>query len=380
MGVKFLFIDIGEKTNLILAEKTKEGLRILKQKGLPDGDNLVGGVSNGKALKDALGEFLPKKLSITPLVYYLSLSVKELGFRIIEVPFKEEEKLKDVIPFELRQRLINSSEEPVYDFLRLPSSKNGNTKVLVVYSEKERLKGLLKGLSEAGIEPDVITSFGLRKILKNGLESLAEKVTVQDLTVEDLVNPPEYEDQILEILQKEARSPLINLKKGVIDLTLQSEILKKRIRLTEVLLAILILLLGVSFSITILKRYNTISETKAWITKEFKKEFPQERLKDEVLQLRSHIKELRDKRDLLKGIPVVERLKGIKPPQGIVVDEVTMDLKGMTIKGEAVDLSRLEAFREGLKSLLIEPAIQDTSQFSGKIRFTIGGEVKAGIE
>jgi hypothetical protein len=363
MAAKFLFIDIGEKTNLILAEKTKEGLRILKQKRLPDG-----GGSNGKALKDGLGEFLTKKLSITPLMYYLSLSVKELGFRVIEVPFKEEEKLKDVIPFELRQRLIDSSEEPVYDFLRLPSSKNGNTKVLVVYSEKERLKGLLKGLSEAGIEPDVITSFGLRKILKNGLESL---------TFEDLVNPPEYEEQLLEILQKEVRSPIINLKKGVIDLTLQSEILKKRIRLTEVLLAILILLLGVSFSITILKRYNTISETKAWITKEFKKEFPQERPKDEVLQLRSHIKELRDKRDLLKGIPVVERLKGIKPPQGIVVDEVTMDLKGMTIKGEAVDLSGLEAFREGLKSLLIEPAIQDTSQFSGKIRFTISGEVKA---
>jgi|GEM_PF-4137310 len=373
MGMKFLFIDIGEKTNLILAEKTKEGLRILKQKGFPDSDNLGGGGSNGKTLKDALGEFLPKKLSITPLVYYLSLSVKDLGFRIIEVPFKDEEKIKDVIPFELRQRLINSSEEPVYDFLRLPSSKNGNTKVLVVYSEKEHLKGLLKELSEAGIEPDVITSFGLRRILKNGLDS-------SDLTIEDLVNPPEYEDQLLEILQKEARSPLINLKKGVIDLTLQSEILKKRIRLTDVLLAILILLLGVSFSITILKRYNTISETKAWITKEFKKEFPQERIKDEVLQLRSHIKELKDKRDILKGIPVVERLKEIKPLDGIVVDEVIMDLKGLTIKGESIDLSRLEAFREGLKSLLIEPTIQDTTQFSGKIRFTIGGEIKAGIE
>ncbi len=369
MGTKFLFIDIGEKTNLTLAEKSKDGLRILKQKGLHDGENQIIEISNSRSFKDALGEFLPKKLSITPTIYYLSLPVKELGFRIIEVPFDDEGKIRDVIPLELRQRLINSSEEPVYDFLRLPSSKNGNTKVLVVYSEKERLKGLLKGLSEAGIEPDVITSFGLRKILKNGLESL--------VTVEDLVNPPEYEDQLLEILQKEARSPLINLKKGVIDLTVQSEILKKRIRLTEILLTIIILLLGLSFSISIFKRHDAISDTKAWINKEFKKEFPQERLKDEVLQLRSHIKELRDKRDLLKGIPAVERLKGIKPPQGIVLDEVTMDLKGIMIKGEALDLSRLEAFREGLKSLVVEPTIQDTSQFSGKIRFTISGEVKA---
>lgn len=348
---KVLFIDIDKEFNLILSEKKKEGLKILKTLKLNSDEpsrikpELNSGLSWFKA----------------PLCY-ISLPANMFGYRVIELPFKEEDKIKEVLPFELKEKVMERIEDLVYDFVILPSDEEKISRILAVYTEKDELSSLIKKFSDAGIEPDVIGSLSIRNLIEKGFKA------------EDLLNPPEYKDNLLELLKKETERPVINLLRGGFGLSIEREALLKRLKITNIFLLSIALTLTLSFGLSIKRNYSEASKIRIWIHDEYRKEFPNEKIKDELLQLKSHLKEANDKMDILMGIPVLEPLKKIKPVDGITIESVEMDTKGLSLKGESRDLTGLEAYREKLKESFKNPTIVESGQFSGRIRFTIKAE------
>ncbi len=347
---RFLFIDIDKELNIILSEKKKEGLKILKKVKINRDEpsrikpELNSGLSWFKA----------------PLCY-ISLPVNMFGYRIIELPFKEENKIREVLPFELKEKIMERIEDIVYDFVILPTDNN-TQRVLAVYTGKDELSSLIKIFSDAGIEPDVIGSLSVRNLIE------------KDFKAEDLLNPPEYEDALLELIRKEAERPVINLLRGGLGLTIEREALLKRLKVTNILLLGIALILSLSFGISIKRNYSEASKIRIWIHEEYRKEFPNEKIKDELLQLKSHLKEANDKMDILMGIPVLETLKKIKPGDGITIESVDMDTRGIILKGESRELSGIEVYKEKLRESFKNPAIVESGQFSGRIRFTIKAE------
>lgn len=348
---RFLFIDIDKEFDIILSEKNREGLRLLKRLRLQR-DEL-------QRIKSELNSGLS---GIRAPRCYVSLPASMFGFRIIELPFKEEDRIREVLPFELKERIMESLEEIVYDFVKIPSDREKAQKILAVYTKKNELSSLLKSFSEIGIEPDTVGSLSLRSIIEKGVRP------------EDLLNPPDYEDEIPELIKKETERPVINLLKGSLGLTIERENILKRLKTMNILLISIITVLGIAFGISIKKNYSESSRLRVFINEEYKKEFPQEKIKDEILQLRSHLKEMKDKRDILAGIPAAEILRKIRPPLGIIIESVDIDTRGITIRGESRELSGIEAFREGLKGDFRNPSIIESGQISEKFRFTIKAE------
>ncbi|MFN3740416.1 MAG: hypothetical protein ACK4TF_07065 [Thermodesulfovibrionales bacterium] len=346
---RFLFIDIDKEFNIILSEKKKEVFKILKTAKINRAQP-----SRIKAELNSGASWLKAPLC------YMSLPASMFGYRIIELPFKEENKIREVLPFELKEKIMERIEDIVYDFVILPSDNN-TQKVLAVYTGKDELSGLIKIFSEAGIEPDVIGSLSLRDIIDKGFKA------------EALLNPPEYESHLLELLKKEAERPVINLRRGL-GLSIEREALLKKTKITNILLLCIALILSLSFGISIRRNYSEASKIIKWINDEYRKEFLGEKIKDELLQLKSHLKEAKDKRDILMGIPVLETLKKIKPGEGIIIESVDMDTRGITLKGESRQLSGIEAFKEKLRENFKNPSIVESGQFSGNIRFTIKAE------
>ncbi|MCX7793129.1 MAG: hypothetical protein N2257_01795 [Thermodesulfovibrionales bacterium] len=348
---RILFIDIDKEFNIIISEKNRRDFKVLRSVKLKKEEfhRIKAEMNSGlSGLK-------------TPRCY-ISLPLSNFNFRIVELPFREEDKIREVLPFELKEKIIEPLENFVWDFLILPSEKEDTQRVLVVYTKKDELTSLLRTLSDVGITPDVISSFSLRYVIEKGLKT------------EDLLNPPDYKDHLPELIRKESEKPLINLLKGGLGITLERENILKRIKITNVLLILLLSVLILAYTVSIRRNYSETERLRALIAEEYRKEFPQERIKDELLQLKSHLKEIKEKKDILTGIPVTELLKKIKPSGAITIDSVDIDSRSITIKGESRDLAGIEAFKEKLKEGFRNPAILESGQFLNKFRFTIKAE------
>ncbi len=373
---RYLFIDLSKGTRFILTKKSRDGLRILKDMEFEE-------EPDPETLKKISSDLQAERC-------YLNLPLETLGFRIIELPFNEDKKIREVLPYELKERFLESGLEPVYDYIRLPTvtsvggevtippsqkgSRNGS-RLLVLYVEKELLTEIVRRYSKYGLEPDVITCFSLRVALKGFTPPNGEVIVANgDTIVERLLNPPSYKENLLEILQEEILSPVINLKRGDFGIAIEKENLIKRIRITNLLLIVLLGVLTSGYALTIKSDLNNISRIKDFIRKEYKREFPQGKVMDEILQLRSRIKELKEQRDLFTGIPVIEILKGLKPEDGVTITAVEMDTGFITVKGEASDLSKIESLKNRMVTRFHNPQITESTQFGGRIRFSIKAE------
>ena len=89
-----------------------------------------------------------------PAVYFSS--------RNLPVPFSNAKKIRMVLPFELEPFLPFPAEDLAIDFsVREGSAPQGQTEVLAVAIEKERLAAVLAALAGVGIDPERVTVSGL---------------------------------------------------------------------------------------------------------------------------------------------------------------------------------------------------------------------------
>ena len=112
-----------------------------------------------KALFDALGLFT-EDMDISGSVCNVSLPASNVCFRNLQVPFREEKKIKQVLPFELEPTLPHPVENLVIDFRKTGSNSNESSNLITAAVEKTKIEILLDVLSAYKIDPEIITTRG----------------------------------------------------------------------------------------------------------------------------------------------------------------------------------------------------------------------------
>lgn len=300
---------------------------------------------------------------------YLSLPLSCLNFRVIELPFSDRDRIREVLPFELEGMILSGPDRVIFDNVVLGSADQ-KFRVLAVYMEKDVLKKILGNLRSYGIDPIVVTCLDLREKTKD--------FSLPDLLTPAGTDPQERVDPAIE----EMRKPLINLRRGEFSYTRDIEQSKKSLRLTAALTALLIIVLSATILLKIISARSEASAIKNSIRKEYKDIFPDDRnIVNELYQIKSRMKELRGREDVFVGINPLDLLLKLSAieRQGIVFNEITEDRVNIVLKGEAQSLSDIQQIKDRLESILGDVTIAD-SKTSGRntMLFTITAKEKRG--
>ncbi|MCX7913030.1 MAG: hypothetical protein N2511_00440 [Thermodesulfovibrionales bacterium] len=297
--------------------------------------------------------------------YYLSLPITLLNFRILEFPFSDKEKLRKVIPFELDNLIIHSGSKVVFDFKTLNVMEDKN-KILVIFVEKNILSSILDKLSPLGIVPYLISSIELSKILREKVDNLAY----------ELISPVEIsgEDRI-KAVKEELISPIFNLKTGDFAYTKDLEIFLRKLQLTITLIIVLVFVINLILGVRIFTTHRDISLIKNQMRNIYSTTFPEDRkIFDELHQMKSHLKNIKEKADILIGVSPLEHLLKMseKKINGITIEELNFEREFFTIKGEANSLVNLDELKKNLSEKYQEVSISETKTVAqNKILFTM---------
>jgi type II secretory pathway component PulL len=297
----------------------------------------------------------------------LSLPLSSLNFRVIDLPFPDKNKIREILPFELDNMILGGSDRVVFDSVIVGTSGN-KYQVLAVYIEKAVIKQILEKLKSFNIDPEVITSIELRNILK-------------DFSLEKVLAPAVVDDQNrMSLSVEELKAPTINLRRDEVSFTRDIERTKKSLRVTAILLTLLALVLSADLLLKIVYTRYEIASLKKDIRKVYQEVFPGEKnIINELYQLKAHMKELKDREEFIIGVDPLNLLLDLSgiDKQGVVFDEITADRGRISLKGEAKSLSYIQEVKTGLERIFSDVDISDTkSSAEGKMLFTITAKEK----
>lgn len=339
-------------------------------KSKDSGDILIFKGSPGRYEFERSFEFLKNGVSTLPgnagvSDFYLSLPLELLNFRIVKLPFSDKEKLKKVIPFELESLTLESSENVVFDALVL-NSLGDSFEVLVAYIEKDILRNILAKLSSLRIDPEVVTSLELHAIAGGPKEDIASR----------LVSPESLDrDKRVAAARDELSGHTINLRTGPFAYTKHVEKTKKNLRVTVALSLALVLLIHAYLAFGIITAKRETASVKKELRTVYGGLFPEDKkITDELYQMKSHMKEMKEKGDTLIGIYPLRFLLDVsqKMVQGAAFSEISLDRDLITLKGEANSMSEIDAIKKKLAEFLMDVSVSDIKpSVSGKSFFTV---------
>ena len=108
--------------------------------------------------------------------------------------------------------------------------------------------------------------------------------------------------------------------------------------------------------------------------------FPREKnIVNELYQLKSHMKEMRNREDVLVGVKPLDMLLKLSrlDRQSVVFHEITTDRGSLTVKGDAPSLSDVQQIKDKMGTLFDDVNIADSkSSAEGKMAFTITAKEK----
>lgn len=305
--------------------------------------------------------------------FFLNLPVEMLGFRILDLPFSDKKKLAEVIPFELQGLIMDDINDIVFDSVCIDRDSD-RFKVLVVYVEKRRLASILQSLSHLGIEPSVAGSMELKSILKETKDPAVITERLKD-SISMQTNPSEA-PKVFQV--EDLRSPIINLRTGPFEFKGDTERLSRLMRILISLLIALAISINIDLSLRILRGKKDIYLMRKEMRWSYSELFPSEkRISDELYQLKAHLKEVKDRMDLVKGAPILDfllTLSNIKP-EGIVFHEIGVSTEGLNLKGEATSMEEINKLKAGLSAM--ELNVSELKPLAGgRLNFTISGRMK----
>ncbi|MEW6162297.1 MAG: hypothetical protein AB1606_03100 [Nitrospirota bacterium] len=303
---------------------------------------------------------------------YLSLPLSYLNFRTVELPFSDRRRIREVLPFELNNLILNGSDSVVFDNITL-GNINGKYKVLAIYIEKIILREILERFKAFNIYPKVITSIELNPLVDN-------------FDIEHLFNPVELDNKKrINIAISEIKGHIINLRRDEFSYTKDTEKIKKSLRLTAILAALLILVFASDLTLRIFSIKREASNIREEIKKTYLSMFPHERSTGAygpaalIYQLKSHIKELKTKEESLTGVSPLRLLLDLSrvSRSDIAFTEITIDRERVILRGEASSLSDVQQIKGRLAEFLTDVNISDTkSSLQGRTVFTITAKEK----
>lgn len=297
--------------------------------------------------------------------FYLSLPVELLNFRVLKLPFSDREKLRKVVPFELENLMMESPGKVVFDATVLGPSGD-NFEVLVTYIEKTVLEEILANLSSVRIDPQVVTSLELQTGVREGAEGIARRlIDPERLTPEERT----------EAAKNELLNHTINLRTGPLAYTKDTERVEKKLKVTAALLIALALLINAYLIFGMVSAKREVSAVKREMKNMYSALFPSEKnIADELYQMKSHMKEIREKGDALIGIHPLQFLLDLsqKNPQGVAFSEIGLDRDIITAKGEAASMNDIDKVKTRLSEFLRDVSVTDIRPSAGgKTFFTV---------
>ena len=293
---------------------------------------------------------------------YLSLPLSSLNFRVLDLPFSDKERVREVLPFELDGMILGGAEGVIFDAVTIGRTEN-TYQILAVYIEKNRLRDILAKLSVHRIDPVCITSLELRHALMGfSLSKLVPPVFINN-------------DERITLAVEEMKKPTVNLRRDEFSYTRDVVKTRKSLKVTAVLVIMILLILAADILFRILSSRQEIAFLRNEIRKSYLEIFPGERtIVNELHQLKSHIKELKGKEDVFIGVKPLNVLSELAQVEreGARFNEVTIDRENITLRGEAGSLSTVQQLQEKLKKYFDEVAISDSkASVQGKMLFTI---------
>ncbi len=298
---------------------------------------------------------------------YVSLPLSSLNFRVIELPFSDKDRIREVLPFELDGMILGGTDTVVFDSVIVGTSDD-KQQVLAAYIDKKDLRHLLGKLKTYHIDPVFITSLELKNILN-------------DFSMGSLLSPPELEDKDrIELASREIKAPVIDLRRHEFSYTREREKTKKKLRLTAALLALLALVLSADLLMKIVSARSEAALLKNEMRKQYQEVFPGEKnIMNELYQFKSHMKELKSKEDIFIGVDPLRLLLSLSrlEKQGVAFNEITAEKGNITLKGETASLSEVQQIKGKLESIFNEVNISDSkSSAQGRMLFTITAKEK----
>jgi type IV pilus assembly protein PilM len=101
-------------------------------------------------------EELSRQLRVGNEMVVTSVSTQQATVRNLEIPFSEEEKIRQILKFQTEPYLAFPIEEVIIDFYDTKTAPEGKMKVLLTAIHKEVIANRLELLSRAGIDPEVV--------------------------------------------------------------------------------------------------------------------------------------------------------------------------------------------------------------------------------
>ena len=299
---------------------------------------------------------------------YLSLPLGCLNFRIIDLPFSDKDRIREILPFELDGMILGGSESVIFDDIVLGTS-DGKNQVLAVYLEKHLMKEILEKLKLYNVDPVCVTSIELKNLLRDfNLAKLLAPVMLKD------------EDRIALALE-EMKTPTINLRRNEFSYTRNIERINKSLRITAVLLILVALVVSSDILFKVISTRTEIAHLKKEMRRTYQDIFPGEKnIMNELYQLKSHMKELTNKADAFLGVSPLALLSKLSAVDmhGAVINEITVDKNHISLRGEAQSLSDIQKLQDRLKQVFDGVNISDSkASAQGRMMFTITARDKS---
>lgn len=349
---RIAFFDLREKElSTVILEKKGYGVVSRHSAPISGGNNYT---------------FVPDEKAAGIEESYLSLPLSLLNFRIVELPFSDMRKVLELLPFELDGLILGGAGDIVFEAC-LMGNENGRSKVLVAYLRKEVLRTLLDNLKSYGFDPRAVLSLELGHAV-----AAASKEGFADNLLAPV--PIENEDR-LGIAIRELQKPTVDFRKGEFTHTADSDKVKKSLRITAALAALLILLFLADTTMTIIAAKGENQDLRDDIRKTYQAMFPGEkRITSETYQLKAHLKELKDKESSFIGVSPLQALRALTriSGPGVSLSEISVEKDIIILKGECPSLSDAQRLKAELEDILTNVSISDTRPSSGnKTFFTI---------
>ncbi|MFC1829808.1 type II secretion system protein GspL [Thermodesulfobacteriota bacterium] len=109
------------------------------------------------AIDRALGT-ITKNIDTTGSVCIASFPSAQISYRNMTVPFKDQKKIRQILPFELEATLPFAVSDIVIDFHTVTASEHSD--IIAAAVEKSRLESYLGRLASFNVEPKIVTAGG----------------------------------------------------------------------------------------------------------------------------------------------------------------------------------------------------------------------------
>jgi type II secretion system protein L len=102
---------------------------------------------------------ISEEINLTGAVAAVSLPADRFSYRNLELPFRDERKIAQILPFEMEPAMAHGIEDMAVDFL--PVRLGEPSEILACAVDNERLAECQAQLSAIGVEPVLLTAGGL---------------------------------------------------------------------------------------------------------------------------------------------------------------------------------------------------------------------------